>query len=248
MLGSKCRRLNNCCLTEDIFKSTFWEKSSLSDNYVSKRFENIRRDPKRSEKSFVVTQRRPEFRGVLTTASHRGSVWRTAVVPVPRANPQRHVKMTGEGGDTVGADVPWGFAHLSQVREEIKEPTAAGESSAYCNIIHWQNSKQAESEGSVGGSFFFCFVSLLHHKTKLFHHRPTWWESRESLHCWMKLLSALAYIQREEEEEGGGYSVSSSFPKSRLSMLLPCPWMVTVEMQRRWCVVGWMDADRLNAF
>lgn len=248
MLGSKCRRLNNCCLTGDIFKSTFWEKSSLSDNYVSKRFENIRRDPKRSEKSFVVAQRRPEFRGVLTTASHRGSVWRTAVVPVPRANPQRHVKMTGEGGDTVGADVPWGFAHLSQVREEIKEPTAAGESSAYCNIIHWQNSKQAESEGSVGGSFFFCFVSLLHHKTKLFHHRPTWWESRESLHCWMKLLSALAYIQREEEEEGGGYSVSSSFPKSRLSMLLPCPWMVTVEMQRRRCVVGWMDADRLNAF
>lgn len=37
---------------------------------------------------------------------------------------------------------------------------------------------------------------------------------------------------------GGGYSVSSSFPKSRLSMLLPCPWMVTVEMQRRRCVVG----------
>lgn len=206
--------------------------------------DGIRKDRK---KSFVVTQRRPEFRGVLTTASHRGSVWRTAVVPVPRANPQRHVKMTGEGGDTVGADVPWGFAHLSQVREEIKEPTAAGESSAYCNIIHWQNSKQAESEGSVGGSFFFCFVSLLHHKTKLFHHRPTWWESRESLHCWMKLLSALAYIQREEEE-GGGYSLSSSFPKSRLSMLLPCPWMVTVEMQRRRCVVGWMDADRLNAF
>lgn len=160
MLGSKCRRLNNCCLTEDIFKSTFWEKSSLSDNYVSKRFENIRRDPKRSEKSFVVAQRRPEFRGVLTTASHRGSVWRTAVVPVPRANPQRHVKMTGEGGDTVGADVPWGFAHLSQVREEIKEPTAAGESSAYCNIIHWQNSKQAESEGSVGGSFFFFVLFL----------------------------------------------------------------------------------------
>lgn len=161
MLGSKCRRLNNCCLTEDIFKSTFWEKSSLSDNYVRKRFENIRRDPKRSEKSFVVAQRRPEFRGVLTTASHRGSVWRTAVVPVPRANPQRHVKMTGEGGDTVGADVPWGFAHLSQVREEIKEPTAAGESSAYCNIIHWQNSKQAESEGSVGGSFFFLFCFFI---------------------------------------------------------------------------------------
>lgn len=119
--------------------------------------DGIRKDRK---KSFVVTQRRPEFRGVLTTASHRGSVWRTAVVPVPRANPQRHVKMTGEGGDTVGADVPWGFAHLSQVREEIKEPTAAGESSAYCNIIHWQNSKQAESEGSVGGSFFFFVLFL----------------------------------------------------------------------------------------
>ena len=144
---------------------------------------------------------------------------------------------------------PRGSAHLSQVREEIKEPTAAGESSAYCNIIHWQNSKKVESEESVSGSFFFE-VLFLYCITRLSFFITIQLDGRAVKVCTAELNCCLLWLTFSGRGGVGvgGYSVSSSFPKSRLSVLLPCPWMVTVEMQRRWCVAGWMDMDRLNAF